>query len=256
MWRRIRILILLLILGFVALNTYFDRVYSTDWDIPLRVAVYPINGDGSTQAERFIRERSQEVFQPLEVFFEEEAAHYGVEMERPVRFFPAPILREPPPALEPGAGRLQVMSWSLRARYWAWRAPAPDGPPPDIKLFVLYYDPARSPAVPHSTGLQKGLFGVVHVFADRSMLGANDVLIAHEVLHTLGASDKYDFATNQPRHPDGFAEPDREPLYPQTHAELMAGRVPVSGREAHTPESLRHVVIGPATAAEIGWRNR
>ena len=47
MWRRLRILILLLILLFVALNTYFDRVYSTDWDIPLRVAAYPINADGS-----------------------------------------------------------------------------------------------------------------------------------------------------------------------------------------------------------------
>ena len=47
MWRRLRIAILLLILLFVALNTYFDRVYSTDWNIPLRVAVFPINADGS-----------------------------------------------------------------------------------------------------------------------------------------------------------------------------------------------------------------
>ena len=43
MWRRLRIVILLLVLLFVALNTYFDRVYSTDWNIPLRVAAYPIN---------------------------------------------------------------------------------------------------------------------------------------------------------------------------------------------------------------------
>ena len=38
MWRRLRISILLVILLFVALNTYFDRVYSTDWNIPLRIA--------------------------------------------------------------------------------------------------------------------------------------------------------------------------------------------------------------------------
>ncbi|NLG78102.1 MAG: hypothetical protein GX535_17840, partial [Xanthomonadaceae bacterium] len=56
MWRRLRILILLLVLLFVALNTYFDRVYTTDWDTPLRVAIYPINGDGSPEAERFIGE--------------------------------------------------------------------------------------------------------------------------------------------------------------------------------------------------------
>ena len=46
MWRRLRIAILLVILLFVALNTYFDRVYSTDWNIPLRIAAYPINADG------------------------------------------------------------------------------------------------------------------------------------------------------------------------------------------------------------------
>jgi hypothetical protein len=107
-------------------------------------------------------------------------------------------------------------------RYWAWRVDAPPGPAPDIKLFVLYHDPAISPALPHSLGLQKGLLGVVHVFADAGMRGSNDTVIAHELLHTLGATDKYDLASNQPMHPDGFAEPDREPLYPQSLAELMA----------------------------------
>ena len=100
---------------------------------------------------------------------------------------------------------------------------------------MLYHDPAISPALPHSIGLQKGLFGIVHVFADRDMRGSNDTVIAHELLHTLGATDKYDLRTNQPLHPDGFAEPDREPLYPQSFAELMGGRIPVSNTEAtHT----------------------
>ena len=60
------------------------------------------------------------------------------------------------------------------------------------------------------------------------MRGSDDMVIAHELLHTLGATDKYDLRTNQPAHPDGFAEPDREPLYPQSFAELMGGRIPVS----------------------------
>lgn len=256
MWRRIRIAILLLILMFVGLNTHFDRVYSTDWNIPLRVAVYPINGDGSDEAERFIRERSSDDYHALEIFFEEEAAHHGRTMERPVRFATVQQLRESPPAIAPDAGALTIAWWSLRTRYWAWRAPESDGPSPDIKLFVLYHDPRRSPALPHSTGLQKGLFAIVNVFADRRMLGSNDVVIAHELLHTLGATDKYDLRTNQPRHPEGFAEPEREPRYPQLLAELMAGRIPLSSVDAKTPESLRQVVIGPETAAEIGWKPR
>lgn len=251
MWRRLRIVILLLILAFVALNTYFDRVYSTDWDIPLRVAVYPINADGSEATERFIRERTDD-YSALDRFFQDEAREYGVTLERPVRFITVQQLREAPPAIEPGAGVSGIAWWSLRTRYWAWRTPT-SKPAPDIRMFVLYHDPQRSASLPHSTGQQKGLYAIVHAFADRSMRGSNDVVIAHELLHTLGASDKYDLQTSQPAYPEGFAEPDREPRYPQTYAELMAGRIPVSEREAEIPESLNRVLIGPATAREIGW---
>ena len=71
MWRRLRIAILLLILLFVALNTYFDRVYSTDWNIPLRVATYLINADGSEVTARYIRQQPAEAFQRVEAFFEQ-----------------------------------------------------------------------------------------------------------------------------------------------------------------------------------------
>ncbi len=254
MWRRIRIAILLLILLFVALNTYFDRVYSTDWDIPLRAALYPINGDGTAESERFIRELQTDQFGAIERFFESEAREYGVTMQRPIRLTRAEQIRELPPIIAPGAGALTVAWWSLRTRYWAWRvAGDPGGIAPDIKLFVLYHDPKFSPQLSHSIGLQKGLFGIVNVFADRRMMGANDTVIAHELLHTLGASDKYDPRTNLPSHPAGYAEPDREPLHPQEYAELMAGRIPIEDQRAEIPESLQEVIIGPRTAAEIGW---
>lgn len=256
MWRRLRIAILLLILLFVALNTYFDRVYSTDWNIPLRIAAYPIDADGSEVTVRYIRQLPADTFARIETFFEQEAQQYGLKMERPIRLTLAPPLSQSPPELDPRAGRFSVLLWSLKMRYWAWRVDAPPGPAPDIKLFVLYHDPAISPAVPHSVGLQKGLFGVVHVFADGAMRGSNEAVIAHELLHTLGATDKYDLRTNQPALPDGFAEPDREPLYPQSFAELMGGRIPVSNTESTTPESLQQVIVGAKTATEIGWRKR
>lgn len=256
MWRRLRIAVLLLILLFVALNTYFDRIYSTDWNIPLRVAAYPINADGSAVTERYIRQQSADAFAGIESFFEQEAREYALQMERPIRLTLAPPLSQSPPAIAPDASALSVGLWSLRMRFWAWRVDAPPGPAPDIKLFVLYHDPAISAAIPHSLGLQKGLFGVVHVFADPAMRGSNDTVIAHELLHTLGATDKYDLRTDQPQQPDGYAEPDRQPLYPQAFAELMGGRVPVSGTESTTPESLRQVIVGAKTASEIGWKNR
>ena len=253
MWRNFRILILLLILLFVALNTYFDRVYSTDWNIPLRVAVYPINGDGSATVEQFIGQLPSDRFEALEEFFANEASHWGLELEKPISFRPAPPLRELPPALERGANVFGIMWWSLRMRYWAWQSPELAGAAPDIKLFVVYHDPALTPTVAHSVGMQKGLYGVVNAFADRSMIGSNDVITAHELLHTLGASDKYDPRNSQPVNPVGYADPTKQPLLPQTHAELMGGRIPLSSTESVTPESLRQVVIGPATAAEIRW---
>jgi hypothetical protein len=256
MWRRLRIAVLLVILLFVALNTYFDRVYSTDWNIPLRITVYPVSADGSDVSERYVRRQSSDAFRRIETFFEQEAREYGLAMEQPIRMTLAPPLTQPPPLVAPDAGRLGIALWSLRMRYWAWRVPSLPGPAPDVKLFVLYHDPAVSPAVPHSMGMQKGLFGIVHVFADSGMQGSNDTVIAHELLHTLGATDKYDLRTNQPAHPDGYAEPDREPLYPQTFAELMGGRIPVSAAESTTPESLRQVIVGGKTATEIGWRKR
>ena len=255
MWRRLRIAVLLLILAFVALNTYFDRVYSTDWDSPLRVAVFPINADGSAVSERYIRRLSSDSFADIEAFFEQEAKEYAVQMERPIRLTLAPPLAQSPPVLAPDPNMLSAAWWSLRMRFWAWRVDAP-GPAPDIKLFVLYHDPALSPVVPHSLGAQKGLFGVVHLFADAGMQGSNDAVLAHELLHTLGATDKYDLRTNQPTQPGGYAEPDRDPLYPQSFAELMGGRIPESSTESTTPESLQQVIIGAKTASEIGWSKR
>lgn len=82
------------------------------------------------------------------------------------------------------------------------------------------------------------------------------MVLAHELLHTLGATDKYAPSTNAPLYPDGYAAPEARPLLPQTKAELMAGRIPVEEQRAEIPESLSQVVIGMATSREIGWTRR
>lgn len=127
---------------------------------------------------------------------------------------------------------------------------------PQIRLFVLYHDPAMNARVPHSLGLQKGLVGVVHAFADPSMRGQNNIVVAHELLHTLGATDKYDLTTGAPIFPQGYAEPDLDPRVPQRATEIMAGRRAVSETEHEMPADLRSVVVGSKTATEIGWTRR
>jgi len=137
-------------------------------------------------------------------------------------------------------------------RYWSWSMDNYDLPK-DIQVFVIYFDPEESQRLAHSLGLQKGLIGVVNAFADNEMSKENNIVIAHELLHTVGASDKYDPRTNQPLFPIGFAEPDREPSLPQKKAEIMAGRIPVDVNKTKSPKSLKKVLLGETTATEIRW---
>jgi hypothetical protein len=95
------------------------------------------------------------------------------------------------------------------------------------------------------------MVGIVNARASRQHAGRNNVVIAHEFMHTLGATDKYDLGSGQPLAPDGLAEPDREPLYPQRWAEIMGGRIALAADDAVIPKSLRYTVIGPQTAGEI-----
>jgi hypothetical protein len=107
--------------------------------------------------------------------------------------------------------------------------------------------------VPHSLGLTKGLIGVVYAFAAPEMNGENDVVLAHELLHTLGATDKYDLSNDAPIFPDGYGDPRQVPLFPQRTAELMAGRRILGPNRWEQVSDLGQVVLGPATAAEIRW---
>ena len=79
------------------------------------------------------------------------------------------------------------------------------------------------------------------------------IIIAHELMHILGASDKYDSGTGQPIPPDGLANPSKSPLYPQQQAEIMGGRIATSSDRWRRPARLKSCVIGAKTAAEIGW---
>ena len=77
-------------------------------------------------------------------------------------------------------------------RYWAFSFDEYEGPKPDIRMFIVYFDPKTHKQLNNSLGLEKGLIGVVNAFADNEMEEQNNVVLAHEILHTLGAADKYD----------------------------------------------------------------
>ncbi|MBI1966048.1 MAG: hypothetical protein HYV99_05050 [Betaproteobacteria bacterium] len=253
MWRVIRIAVLLFILATVAQGAWLARSRTAEWNNTLRVTIYPINADGGQATARYIEGLRNASFGPIEVFFRDEGKKHGVALRQPVEVRIAPPVSSQPPAAPFGGSKPEVILWSLKVRYWAYRNDAYRGPKPDVRVFVSYHDPAARQRLSHSTGLQKGLLGLVNAFASDDMAGSNNVIIAHELLHALGATDKYDFKGNLPLFPDGYADPRAEPLHPQTQAEIMAGRIPVSETQAEIPAGMDDVVIGARTAREINW---
>jgi hypothetical protein len=250
MWKKIRITILLLILATVALDAWRAHRAVTDWRDTLHVAVYPINGDGSAEAAHTIARLGDGSFADVQAFIESEAQRYGVATLKPVSIRVQPMLSSLPPQAPKGAGMFGAIVWSLELRFWAWRQPV-SSPRAHVRLFVSYYG-ARTERVPNSHGLQQGQIGLVNLYARNDMARDNQVVLAHELLHTLGATDKYDPASLQPRFPDGYAEPGANPRLPQRFCELMAGRIPLGADQAEQPRSLDQCLIGALTAKEIG----
>ena len=253
-WRSVRIAALLTVLVVVAGQNYLAKARSTDWDAPLTVGIYPINADDSDAAGRFVQNLDPGRFAPITVFMQQEARRYGLLLDEPFRIRLAPEVRALPPSAPAERSSLAVIWWSLKLRYWAWRADTLADDPPDIRIFVLYHEARNGRRLRDSLGLQKGLLGVVYAYASADNTARDNVVIAHELLHTVGATDKYDPASGLPFFPQGFARPDQDPLYPQPAAEIMAARIPIAARETRMPPNLQYTLIGPQTAVEICWR--
>lgn len=252
MWRNLRIIILLLILATVIQQTWLDKA-DLAWKHNLYVAVYPVNADASANVSAYLHTLTVDDFEPIAEYFAEEATQYNLGLRRPIEVQLGAQVNDVPPEPPTNGSVLSTIIWSLKFRAFAWLNSPKVNVKPDIRLYLLYHDPATHPQLSHSTALNKGRIGRVNLFGDHAYAKQNLVITAHELLHTLNATDKYNLSTNMPAYPDGFAEPNKLPLYPQDFAELMGGRVAKSEASAEIPKSLKHTLVGGKTASEIGW---
>lgn len=252
-FRTIRILLLLILLAAVAGMTYWESMVVRNWMRPLVVTIYPVNGDGTEAVDEYIATLKQEDFQEIGSFIEGQSAHYRGKDLPPVSIRLAREIQTLPPA-PPQANHsaFSAILWSLKLRHYAFDHTPFWGSLGTVRLFVVYHQGEDGTPLQHSLGLHKGLVGVVHAFARANQDAQNNVVIAHELFHALGASDKYD-AANQPLYPEGFGEPGDEPRYPQRVAEIMAGRIAISPEVAKIPAGLEACGVGYKTAWEINW---
>lgn len=257
MWKWLRIILLSFILMKVIQQSYAESL-ALHWQKKLYVAVYPINGastpDARKEVNAHIQSLSDDDFEGISQYFAKQAAHYQMHIKRPFEFKLGKEIDFAPPSPPETDNPVAVMFWSLGLRAYAWSMTPETMVNPDIKLYLVYHDPNTSPALGISTALEKGRVGRLNLYADRAYHEKNKVVIAHELLHTLKATDKYDLHTNQPIFPHGYAEPQKQPLLPQQMTELMGGRTPVTHEHAVMPESLEQTMIGQQTAKEIGWQ--
>ena len=250
-----RIVVLLSILFVVVVGTWMTEKRMAAWDRPILVTVYPIAVSADQDTRRYVENLEIGDFKPVNAFIEREASRYGISVHPAIRFQLAESSRKGPPEI-PGQGNmLSIAVWSLKMRWWSWRNAQTDGlVGADVQMFMTFHalDTLAEPGI--SVGMRKGRYGIVKAYGRRAMQRKNLVVFTHELLHVLGATDKYERSSGIPIYPDGYAEPERFPLHPQERAEIMGGRVPLGPQGAVIPDSLDQCIIGELTAREIGFR--
>lgn len=253
-FKLMRIVLLLSVFFVILFSTWMTEKRMAAWDRPTLVTIYPVIADDLPDTRRFVKDIESRDFAEINDFFSREAVPYGFNVTPAFRFQLAEPTFEIPPEPPQRHAFVSIAWWSLKMRWWAWRKDWNDGLiSPDIQMFVLYHSVNSNSELGISVGMRKGRYGIVKAYAKRGLQKTNHVVFTHELLHVLGATDKYVMGTGEPSFPEGYANPGKSPLFPQTHAEIMGGRVPIDALSSTMPGSLEQCRIGKVTAVEIGF---
>ncbi|MDB4933240.1 MAG: hypothetical protein JWP87_212 [Labilithrix sp.] len=255
----IRVAVLLTILACVLLWAWRDvrrRNARNAWDHTLDVAVVLVRLERVDDAAVAALQTGVPA---LEDRLTAEMSRHHPGAPHPFRFRIVPPVdgAAPPPAPE-GDGPVDLAKYSFAQSAYVKDIDARAGVDADlydVRIYVALRRPRRAErTIAEGRSEQGGRIGIVEVEIDSDAEGAHLplVVVAHELMHTLGATDKYD-ASGRSLVPLGLAEPDRMPVYPQRYAEIMSRNRPVSATEEKVPEGFDQIAVGPATAREIGW---
>ncbi len=259
-WRVGLLLAVLVVVGAWAGGIHRIRSARAHWDRPVGVAVILLT---RTELDSLRVSKFHDGLADLDSRLASEFARYrsggrpfSFSLVGPVRFTGGLSFTPESPGIVDRAKHGYRLWSTLRALH---ASSGFDPGPYDARIYLIL-EPATSAG------------GAVNTFAEgagdvggevgfvRASAGADDALLAltavsHELLHCLGATDKYD-ASGHAVAPDGLAEPELSPQYPQRYAEWMVGELPTGPGRGRLPSSLAELRIGPVTAREIGWTER
>jgi hypothetical protein len=252
---RARVTVLLTVLVVVLLwgaHDWSDRRARTTWCKPVRVALVLVEQEKVPEhLLALLTARSFELERRLAREYTRYTGREGTPIELVVR---GPVRTPSPPPALAGDRLLQLLSHVVRQ--WRWTSALDSRAHVELGFdsrVYLVLKPAQGLTVVEGQSERGGRVGIAQADIDAASVDFALFVVAHELLHTLGATDKYD-DTGRSRFPSGFAEPQRVPLFPQPGAEVMARNVPISSRSERPPETLEELYVGEATARELGWR--
>lgn len=256
---RIRVAILLTILAGLVLYAWGDarsRSARNDWSRTLDVAIVVVSVGRAGSLEPGLDDELRARAEKLESRLDEELHRYR-EGTSPFSFEVFTVELPGARAPTPPAGIVEAARYTWDLHRFTKSLDDLAGIADrrfDSRIYVLA-SPVRSEARKTIEGLSQdgGRIGVVEVELDTTMVDFALFVVAHELFHTLGAPDQYDSVGN-PSVPDGLADPDRVPPFPQDATELMARHRAVSTTRSVPPEGLDELRIGLATARAIGWQ--
>lgn len=252
-----RLAVLLTILGGVLLwagTDYHQRRARTTWQRPLRVALILVERERIEPSTiDLITSRARELERRLA---DEYRRHDGRDFTPFSLLVSAPISVERPPPAQGNDGALGLLTDTVARWLWTRAVDARGGIDPsayDARIYLVMKPARGGLAFVEGESELGGRVGIAQADIAPDMIDFSLFVAAHELMHTLGASDKYD-ADGRALYPAGFAEPARAPLFPQPGAELMARNRPLSASCELPPSTLDELFVGDVTARELGWR--
>ncbi|HEX7488071.1 MAG TPA: hypothetical protein VF341_04150 [Anaeromyxobacteraceae bacterium] len=253
-WRVVVLSLALFATGSWAVGVLRERSARRRWTETLRVAVVVISPGAppADQVDAVSRGLGQ-----LEERLAQEATRYAPGAPRPFAIDVVGPVSAAAPPLPPEGGLL------VRARHALelWRAlraihAGVVGFTPrayDARLYLTLVPPAEArPRFAEGVGAAGGEVGLVRAAVDPADPTLAVEALAHELLHCLGATDKYG-ADGHAQAPEGLADPGQAPTFPQRRADVMGVEVALGPHAGRLPASVDELAVGPATAIEIGW---
>ncbi len=252
--RLIILLIIFAIVGYAGLTIFTNRYEATNWQKPLIVTIFAINQKADPAIDAYVKHVRPAQFQETIQFLQTQAEHYGIHSKPIITLQMGSEIKgkRPPEPPKEGNNIISNLIWNLSLRYWAYKHAHSTHTQSHINVFILYQKLTPHKQLPHSFAIQSGYTAVVNAFADPNKRSRNNVVFAHELLHTIGATDKYNHKL-LPLYPDGYAYPNEDPLYPQDKCEIMAPYILSTALHAKPAQQLQQCIVGPQTAHEIGW---